>query len=624
MSDWKDSVRVATTNNITLSGFQTIDDVPLTTPSERVLVKDQTTPSQNGIYRVAAGAWHRALDADAPTGEVNPEMAVRVSEGTVNAHTEWALITSKAITLGATPLIFRRIVGLETMFVDTLAALRALPVPSVPRCVYVCRHDSGGRDGGGFFQWDATYPGTIPQDPNPSNDNDGTVVKPSAKTDTESGRWLRVYDGPLNVKWFGARGDDATDDHSAIQKVINLVSNWIAGQTVQYNAFNNFPDGGVVYLPRGRYVVNAALEFPRLSFGRFVVIRGEGRDATMILRGGDGPVLRGNPDTAFNPSNSSGGNNTGMGAIEHLTLGARSNSSAFEWNIPMSLWLSRAHLHFEHVRFVTGSAAASPKCNPANPANTAAAVYLRGGSRCRFKDCSFYGVDHGVAIHLDTCGGTTILNCRVDGLPGAFLRSTGGGELVVINCRSEGGRGIPAWDFNGTKNVTLIQPANEGVGEDPAIFRFTNCEQVVVVEPQLAGADCPMTPRGSYADGMLFENSKSCRVVGGFIGASFVGAGDGAAVAIRINAGCSYITVEGIETYAGGATFDFDNQGTDCRIEMKTATGVAVSGTTFAERVFLVNTAAAPIDPIGGGVLYVEDGVLKYRGPNSTTIIAPA
>jgi hypothetical protein len=580
MADWKNSVHVATTSNITLSGFQTIDGVQLSTPGERILVKDQATPSENGIYSVAEDPWPRALDANAPTGEVNPEMVVRVSMGTVNAHTEWALITPKPITLGATPLTFQRVGGLAMSFVDTLADLRSLVAPAGPQCVYVCRHDSGGPDGGGVFQWDATYPGTIPQDPNPSNDNDGTVVKPSSKTDTEPGRWLRIYDGPLNVKWFGARGDDATDDQPVIQKVIDLVANWIAGQIVQYNRLNNFPDGGVVYLPRGRYRVNSVLEFPRLSFGRFVVIRGEGRDATMIERGGNGPVMRGNPDTTDNPTNLSGGNYHGSGAIEHLTLSTSSNNRAFEWDIPVPPALGRPQLHFEHVRFNTGSAAAAPKCNPPTPANTAAAVYLKWGSRCRFKDCTFYGVDHGVAIHLDLCGGTTILNCRVVALPGAFLRSTGGGELVVINSRSEGGRGIPAWDFNGTRNVTLIQPANEGVGENPSIFRFTNCEQVIVVEPQIATADCLLPPGNiSPPDGILFENSKSCRVVGGFIGNSFVGGGDGTAVAIRINPGCSYITVEGVETHAGGAALDFDNQGSDCRVEMKSALEVAVRGT---------------------------------------------
>ena len=61
---FKKSVKVATTANITLTAPQTIDGVSVVA-GDRVLVKDQTTASQNGIYIVAAGAWTRATDADA-------------------------------------------------------------------------------------------------------------------------------------------------------------------------------------------------------------------------------------------------------------------------------------------------------------------------------------------------------------------------------------------------------------------------------------------------------------------------------------------------------------------------------------------------------------------------------
>src|SRR6478736_6645284 len=56
--DPKDSVRAATTANITLSGTQTIDGVALSA-ADRVLVKNQTNAAQNGIWVVASGAWSR-------------------------------------------------------------------------------------------------------------------------------------------------------------------------------------------------------------------------------------------------------------------------------------------------------------------------------------------------------------------------------------------------------------------------------------------------------------------------------------------------------------------------------------------------------------------------------------
>jgi hypothetical protein len=109
--DVKDSVRAATTANITLSGTQTVDGVVLVA-NDRVLVKDQTTASGNGIYVVAAGAWTRALDADnTPGSEVTGGMFTFVTEGTVNADSGWVLTTNDTIVLGTTALSFAQFSG---------------------------------------------------------------------------------------------------------------------------------------------------------------------------------------------------------------------------------------------------------------------------------------------------------------------------------------------------------------------------------------------------------------------------------------------------------------------------------------------------------------------------------
>lgn len=104
--DVKGSVRAATTANITLSNTQTVDGVALAV-GDRVLVKDQTTASQNGIYVVSATAWSRAPDADNnPGGEVTSGMFCFVEEGTVNADCGFVLTTNDPITLGTTALSF--------------------------------------------------------------------------------------------------------------------------------------------------------------------------------------------------------------------------------------------------------------------------------------------------------------------------------------------------------------------------------------------------------------------------------------------------------------------------------------------------------------------------------------
>lgn len=107
--DVKESVRVATTANITLSGTQTIDDVSLVS-GDRVLVKNQSNASQNGIYVVASGSWTRAIDADT-SSEVTAGMFTFVSEGTANADSGWVLTTNDTIILGTTELAFAKFSG---------------------------------------------------------------------------------------------------------------------------------------------------------------------------------------------------------------------------------------------------------------------------------------------------------------------------------------------------------------------------------------------------------------------------------------------------------------------------------------------------------------------------------
>ena len=101
----KEAVRVATTANITLSGTQTIDGVAVVA-GDRVLVKDQTAPEENGIYIVAAGVWSRATDFDqlTPINEIKGSY-VAVSQGTANAGQVW-VCNSDPTTLGTDPITF--------------------------------------------------------------------------------------------------------------------------------------------------------------------------------------------------------------------------------------------------------------------------------------------------------------------------------------------------------------------------------------------------------------------------------------------------------------------------------------------------------------------------------------
>ena len=110
--DFKDSVRVATTGNITIASDlnvgDTIDGVTLS-DGDRVLVKDQSTASQNGIYTAGASPA-RATDADADA-EVTAGLFVFVEEGTANSDNGYVLSTDGTITVGSTALTFTQFSG---------------------------------------------------------------------------------------------------------------------------------------------------------------------------------------------------------------------------------------------------------------------------------------------------------------------------------------------------------------------------------------------------------------------------------------------------------------------------------------------------------------------------------
>lgn len=112
---FKDAVRAATTANITLSGAQTIDGISVIA-GDRVLVKNQTTASGNGIYVAASGAWTRATDMDT-SAEAIAGLSVNVAEGTTQGDTQWTMTTNAPITLGTTSLAFAQ-TGQGTTYVQ--------------------------------------------------------------------------------------------------------------------------------------------------------------------------------------------------------------------------------------------------------------------------------------------------------------------------------------------------------------------------------------------------------------------------------------------------------------------------------------------------------------------------
>jgi hypothetical protein len=113
--------------------------------------------------------------------------------------------------------------------VDTLAALKALAAPSAAVTYLTRGYYAAGDGGGGFFRWNSVDASTA---------NNGVIVQLDVGG---AGRFNRLYDGALNVRWFGAKGDNATDDTTALQAALTAA---IAA-------------GAVLIVPSGTYIASA-------------------------------------------------------------------------------------------------------------------------------------------------------------------------------------------------------------------------------------------------------------------------------------------------------------------------------------------------------------------------------
>lgn len=135
---YKEPVRVATTANGALAtayeNGDTVDGVVLAT-GDRVLLKNQTTGSENGIYTVnASGAPTRATDFDADAEVAQAFVFVR--EGTTLHDTAWVLTNDGAIVVGTTALTFTQFAGVTALTegsgIDITANVVSVDIASLP------------------------------------------------------------------------------------------------------------------------------------------------------------------------------------------------------------------------------------------------------------------------------------------------------------------------------------------------------------------------------------------------------------------------------------------------------------------------------------------------------------
>lgn len=105
------------------------------------------------------------------------------------------------------------------MTFNTMAALRGNTTPPAPNEVAdLLGFWAPGDAGGGSFIWNSA---------SMEEDNGGTIIRPGNVLPTDPGRWERRYEELINVRWFGAKGDNTNDDTASLQAAITASS--IAG-----------------------------------------------------------------------------------------------------------------------------------------------------------------------------------------------------------------------------------------------------------------------------------------------------------------------------------------------------------------------------------------------------------
>ena len=101
---------LASTANLTLSGEQTIDGV--TTSASRILVKNQTTQTGNGIYTTGSGAWTRTTDFNTGASTLTGGVIIPVISGSINGGSAWQCVTTGTITIGSTSISIMPVGGI--------------------------------------------------------------------------------------------------------------------------------------------------------------------------------------------------------------------------------------------------------------------------------------------------------------------------------------------------------------------------------------------------------------------------------------------------------------------------------------------------------------------------------
>lgn len=310
----------------------------------------------------------------------------------------------------------------------SIAALKAVSVTAMVtgQQANLAGYYAAADGGGGLFVYNSA---------SAAADDGGMVIRPTSG----SGRWLRVVANVMNVRFYGAKGDGATDDTTAIQAAINwLQNNYI---TSDYHAI------GTLFFPRGRYKVTALTMTN--AFG--LVLQGEGRYASNLeFNASTGSLLTvaawigfygrdlafiNKSATAYTAQTSKlfDMNPTSAGTVCHFSNCLFENFADLFY---ISGTLNGDTFLFDQCYFLKAK-------NAFRTANTQACIH-------KFTNCVFNQISVGCVnvtgtghVHLDSCN--IVIDGAVFKLPPAAASYGYGSIYVATNCQMEWTAGNPQW-----------------------------------------------------------------------------------------------------------------------------------------------------------------------------------
>lgn len=379
--------------------------------------------------------------------------------------------------------------GTLATVIDTIAALKALAAPASAVTYVVRGYAAVGDGGGGIFRWNAA---------DSSSDNGGTILQPNAGG---VGRWNRMYDGALNVLWFGAKGDNSTDDTTPIQ-----------------NCFNAAPAaGGHVYFPPKLYKVTARLN---LKSELTIVGGGPSNGARIIQYTASTVTLYG---TGVQRVRIYGlGVTMSSGASSHgiQFTGASSDCFVQSCEINSATQDTLAHCGGDGIHIDSGSSNIEVNgCVLGSACRNG--LYVTGSSYvtstgCLYTDC------YGVNVNIQQSYGCVITGNSVSGsnLEGILIQ-----DSMLIDNR-----------LGNTVTGNMVTSAGEAVGDQAA----TGSAGIHIYNSKCSVVGNTVTANGG--DGILIEKTIHCTITGNFSGSNGQAAVAGSQAGIHLLASGGQVT----------------------------------------------------------------------------------